>query len=92
MVLLIDLDGDQNRRSTATARIPDDLKSRVYIVGALNEREDLKCDLGPFETIGQALATDCRNDTAITWNHTLLQHNATELDRLRSQVRPIPFT
>lgn len=91
MVILIDFDSDSNRHATATARIPADLKDRVYIVGAFKEPEDLKRDLGSFESIGEALARDCRHDTNATWGHPLLAHNAAELDRLRSQVRPILF-
>jgi hypothetical protein len=38
-----------------------------------------------------ALAKDCREGTDTTWWHALLQHNASELDRLRACVRPILF-
>jgi len=65
---------------------------RVYILGALNEPEDLKnAGLGSYEEIGLAMAQDCREETDKTWGHRLLKHNATELDRLRERVRPILF-
>lgn len=92
MVLLIDFDGDKNRLSRVKARIPAHLNDRVYILGARNEPEDLKAaDLGSYETIGAALAQDCREETDRTWGHPLLRHNAGELERLRERVRPILF-
>jgi hypothetical protein len=92
MVLLIDFDGDANRLSHIKARIPAHLRERVYILGALDEPEDLKgADLGSYEEIGMAMAEDCREETARTWGHPLLRHNAGELERLREHVRPILF-
>jgi hypothetical protein len=91
IVLLIDLDGDTNRLEAAKARIPAHLAERVYILGALIEPEDLNPDLGSYESIGSALARDCRQETDTTWNHPLLRHNAGELERLRAHVRPILF-
>ena len=92
MVLLIDFDGREERLQDAKARIPAHLSDRVFILGALSEPEALKrADLGPFETIGSALAEDCREEADTTWGHELLRHNARELDRLRVSVRPILF-
>jgi hypothetical protein len=92
MVLLIDFDGTQDRLDEAKAEIPDHLTERVFILGTLTEPEDLrKASLGNYETIGSALAKDCREETDSTWAHPLLQHNAGELDRLREHVRPILF-
>ena len=91
MVLLVDFDGDENRRTQVRQNIPSDLAARVYILGCLKEPEDLRRSLGSYETIGQSLAQDCRHDTNSTWNHALLIHNAGELDRLRTRVRPILF-
>jgi hypothetical protein len=92
MVLLIDFDGQLDRVSRVRARIPEQLTERVYILGALTEPEDLKkADLGSYETIGRAMAQDCRDGTNTTWGHDLLQHNASELERLRERVRSILF-
>lgn len=91
MVLLIDLDGDQNRLNRAKAAIPSHLADRVFILGVLTEPEDLKVDLGIYETIGQAMAEDCREGSDTTWGHDLLRHNESELDRLRRDVLPILF-
>jgi hypothetical protein len=91
MVLLIDFDERQDRLETAKAAIPEHLTERVFILGARSEPEALKPVLGPYETIGRAMAKDCREDTNTTWGHDLLRHNAGELDRLREHVRPILF-
>ena len=91
MVLLIDFDGKEDRLEEAKAGIPGHLTDRVFVLGAWTEPEALKADLGSYETIGLALAKDCREGTDTTWGHDLLRHNATELDRLRKHVRPILF-
>lgn len=91
MVLLIDFDGRRERLNEAKERIPPHLSTRVFILGALTEPEGLKAALGSYEDIGRTLAKDCREGTNTTWGHELLQHNASELDRLREHVRPILF-
>lgn len=91
MVLLIDFDGQGDRLDNAKAVVPDHLKDRVFVLGAWGEPEALKANLGDYETIGMAMAKDCREETDTTWGHDLLQHNASELDRLREHVRPILF-
>lgn len=75
MVLLLDFDGRANRFGEAKAAIPRHLSDRVFVLGAWAEPEDLKADLGPFETIGRSLAKDCRHNTDTTWGHALLRHN-----------------
>ena len=85
MVLLIDFDGRQDRLSIAIDRIPERLRDRVFILGAWTEPEALK-RLGSFETVGVALARDCREQTDTTWGHELLRHNAGEVGRLSEQV------
>lgn len=92
MVLLIDFDGYQGRLNTANAAIPDRLKDRVFVLGAWKEPENLPQKLGSYETIGLAMAKDCRDNTEATWAHELLCHNAGELDRLRKLVRPFLFS
>ncbi len=91
MVLVIDLDDRGDRRSYVAAKIPIHLTHRVFILSTLTEPEKLKTDLGSYETIGFALAKDCREGTDKTWSHKLLQHNAAEVRRLNEQVRPILF-
>jgi hypothetical protein len=92
MVLLIDFDGHEDRLPYAKKAIPERLTDRVFILGAFTEPEDLKrAGLGSYETIGMALAKDCREDTGTTWAHELLHHNGSELGRLRDRVRPFLF-
>jgi hypothetical protein len=92
MVLLIDLDGREERLATAKAAVPEHLADRVFILGAWTEPEALRqAHLGSYETIGLAMAKDCREETDTIWGHALLRHNAGELDRLRRYVRPILF-
>ena len=91
MVLLIDFDGIEDRLQNAKARIPERLTDRVFILGVLSKPEDLKADLGSYETIGSAMAEDCREGTDTTWGHKLLEHNASEIERLREHVCPILF-
>lgn len=91
MVLLIDFDGNEGRLEVAKNKIPQHLKDRVFILGTLNEPEDLKQDLGSYEAIGLAMAKDCREETNAVWEHLQLRHNSTEIHRLRLHVRPILF-
>jgi hypothetical protein len=93
MVLLFDFDNhiEDRLQLAKTEFIPDDLADRVFILGALTEPEDLKPYLGSYETIGAKLAEDCREEADTTWGHSLLQHNASELNRLREHVRTILF-
>lgn len=91
MVLLIDFDGRNDRLKTVTDIIPEELAERVFVLGAWSDPERLKANLGAYEDIGSAMADDCRDETDTTWAHELLRHNASELDRLREQVRSILF-
>lgn len=91
MVLLIDFDGQGDRLKNAKDSVPDDLADRVFVMGVWSEPEALRAALGSYETIGRALAKDCGDDTNTTWGHELLQHNATELDRMRQRIRPLLF-
>jgi hypothetical protein len=92
MVLLIDFDGNVDTRlSRAKTGIPVHLLRRVFVLGALTEPENLKSEMGPYETIGRALAQDCGDRTTATWRHRLLLHNEAELARLQESVQPILF-
>lgn len=92
MVLIIDFDGNTGRLAQAMARIPANLADRVFVLGSLTDPEDLRRSFGKtFEEIGTALAEDCREDTNLSWEHNLLQHNSKELNRLRTSVRTFLF-
>jgi hypothetical protein len=91
MVLLIDLDNHQDRLADAKSVIPAHLIDRVFVLSVWSEPEKLKPTLGSYETIGSAMAKDCREGTDTIWSHALLRHNVSEIDRLREHVRPILF-
>ena len=91
MVLLVDFDRREDRLDKVRVEIPDRLQERVFVLGAWSQPEELRQNLGSYETIGLAMAKDCRDSTQVTWTHHLLCHNAGELLRLQTQVRPILF-
>jgi hypothetical protein len=92
VVLLIDFDGHETRLEAAKAEIPKELSERVFILGTLTKPEALRqASLGSYEEIGLAMAKDCREGTDAIWGHELLCHNAPELERLLTRVRPILF-
>lgn len=93
VVMLIDYDGFYNdRRAEFEQAIPDELRPRVFVVGALQTPEILKGELGKtFEEIGMSLADDCYGGTQSVWGHEQLKHNAVDRDRLVAIVKPILF-
>jgi hypothetical protein len=93
VVMLIDFDGQiDNRMEKFNNAIPEDIKSRVFVVGSSQNPEALKRALKmSFEGIGQNLANDCDARTAEYWNHEQLQHNNGERQRLFQLVRPFLF-
>ena len=92
MVLILDFDGHIDRLTTAQNRIPQHLKERVFIIGVLTNPEELRQGLGiSYENIGNALASDCRDDTSHTWGHALLVHNSGEVQRMSGIVRQLLF-
>ena len=92
VVLLIDFDQDKGRLAKVQENIPLELKDRVFILGVFSEPEKLKRTLGKsFESIGINLAIDCSNDKYDLWEHELLKHNKTELERMIKHVKPFLF-
>jgi len=90
LIILIDFDGEKARRDFVMSCVPADLKNRVFVLGSLTNPEELKrAQLGNYEEIGSRLAQDCRARTNLVWSHELLEHNASELDRLRETIWPI---
>ncbi len=90
--MLIDFDEVEYRRSQIDGRIPDDVKSRVFVVGSKDEPETLKGELKlAFEKIGWELAQDCLMDQFKLWRHPQLVHNGAELDRMVAVIKPILF-
>jgi len=92
MVLVVDFDGRERRLDRISAEIPEHLRERVFVLGTLSNPEKLRQAMGgKYESIGLAMAQDCRNDTGEIWSHNLLCHNAGELERMRKSIRPVLF-
>ena len=91
--MLVDFDEKiEDRRTRFGQRIPDDVKSRVFVVGSKDTPESLRCELGMTpERIGTALAEDCLKKEFELWHHPHLIHNSDELQRLVHVVKPILF-
>jgi hypothetical protein len=59
-LLLIDFDGDSERRNEVSNQIPEDISERVFVLGVLTEPERLRVMLGMnYEKIGASLANEC---------------------------------
>jgi hypothetical protein len=94
LLLVIDFDGDPDRMDIAWARIPEDVRGRVFILGAREEPETVRCALsriGSLEKIGTSLAEDCRGDEPQVWTHPEFARNTDELDRMKPIVEPWLF-
>lgn len=93
IVMLIDFDDHINRLKSMKTVIPGDLIDRVFVLGTLSKPEALRqAGLGSYETIGKAMANDCRSGTQAIWAHDLLRHNEGELARLRTAVCGVLFS
>lgn len=91
VVMVIDFDGVEARRAECELRIPDDIKSRVFLIGARDNPEVLKAEMkASFETIGHLLASNCVNEQGV-WNHEHLAHNAAEIQRMADAMKSIVF-
>jgi len=93
VVMIIDFDGDYaDRRDKFERAVPDDLKHRVFVIGAIQTPEVLKKSIGrDFELIGKALAEDCFADSETMWGHEQLKHNDPDRRRLIEKVKSIIF-
>lgn len=96
MTVILLIDGDQkqseaNNYSYAVAKVPNNLKNRVFILGVFSEPEELKKEIGSYEIIGEKLADDCYDNTDTLWGHSLLVHNKSELERMAFVIKPIIF-
>jgi hypothetical protein len=92
LVLLLDFDDQSDRPDQVRERVPEDLRSRVFLLGVQSEPEALRQALpGSFEDIGRGLGRECREGIRDIWAHDLLQRNANELNRLEVAVRGFLF-
>ena len=92
VLVLIDCDAKSNRINNAFAKVPSEIKERVFILGTLNEPEVLKRSLNtPLEKIGELIIEECFDANQKIWQHEQLKHNATEVARLKSVLFNIVF-
>ena len=93
IVLLIDFDHDQDRFEKNKNRIPADLSDRVFVIGILSkEPKDFCKETGMnLEKIGEELAKNCSDNILGLWDHALLKHNQSELERIIPSVKPFLF-
>ena len=92
VIMLVDFDENNERFEYFSERVPEDVKPRVFVIGAWDEPEELKRQLNSsLEGIGQALADGCDSDNFEVWHHEHLKHNNAELERLVDVVKPILF-
>jgi len=99
IVLVIDFDQRPKKWDSFMKRIPADVADRVYVIGTLDEPENLRSSLvkqgaiapNTFEKIGDLIASDCREGTEQIWGHPHLVHNASEVQRMRADLRNILF-
>jgi hypothetical protein len=93
VIMLIDFDDHvDTRRAEFDKEIPDEFKTRVYVIGSKNTPESLKNELKKsFEAIGTSLADDCEAGTTVWWDHEHLKHNELDRKRLVETVKPFLF-
>jgi hypothetical protein len=93
VIMLIDFDEKiEDRKTHFERRIPEGVRSRVFVIGSKGTPESLKRELGmTLERIGTALAEDCLEKDFEVWHHAHLMHNSDELQRLVDIVKPILF-
>lgn len=92
VILLLDIDDCESRRNEIMSKIPQDIKSRVLLLGVKNEPERLKSDLlCPLAQIGASLARECKDRRREIWMHDLLKDNLDGIDILGDGIRAILF-
>jgi hypothetical protein len=89
VLMVIDFDHQfPSRLAHFQSKIPREVATRVYILGAENEAETLKAEQkmhwGP---LGAKLADECRQQQHVHWICPQLAHNGPEVARLNANVR-----
>jgi hypothetical protein len=87
VVFLLDFDDQSDRPDKVKAKIPEDLRGKVFLLGVQSEPEALRqAGFGSFEDIGRRLAKECRERTKDIWAHDLLRQNTGEVNRSEQTV------
>jgi hypothetical protein len=92
-LLIVDFDGNAHRGSEIKNQIPEEVRDRVFVVGVLNEPENLKNSTGmKFEQLGLQIAEGCKDSNIDFWERQEpLAHNVDEIRRLSKAVRNLFF-
>jgi hypothetical protein len=87
IVLLIDFDNVfPARLQRFQNAIPADISERVFVLGALDEAETVKSEVGlSLSQIGIRLAQECDEGVTNLWGHAQVQHNHNERLRLHAK-------
>ncbi|MBL8891673.1 MAG: hypothetical protein JNL67_16960 [Planctomycetaceae bacterium] len=89
---MMDCDDETNRLHESLDKFPDELRARLFLIGALAEPEILKREVQkPFEDLGRQLAEECCTDNYQIWSNPQFVHCADQIQRLRSKLRPWLF-
>lgn len=92
IVLLIDFDNADNRKERCEKDIPEDLKSRVFIIGSRQCPEAAVKAIGKKpEEIGSLLADECSSGQYVVWTNDHFGHNYAERQRLSEAVKDFLF-
>lgn len=92
VVVLIDSDNQPDRINKSLADVPDDVRDRVFILGAFREPESLKAAANlHFEQIGERLAEECYVGDTNLWGHDEFSHISNEVSRAKDSLRSLIF-
>ncbi len=93
-VLIVDFDNEKDRGSQIRDELPEEVRDRVFVIGALTDPESLKRATGlRFEELGGKIAEGCIELNDVFWRQQeLLSHNLQEVCRLSGSVRELFFT
>ncbi|MEI8267779.1 MAG: hypothetical protein WCI59_18785 [Betaproteobacteria bacterium] len=99
LLLLIDFDNQLDSRleeyKALKAGLPAGVADRIYLLGCIEEPEKFRaaCNYSKsIEKLGLELSDDCSPPPAQNlWQHAHMLHNAAELHRLVTQVRPFLY-
>ncbi len=92
VVGIFDCDEEPGRIAEQIARIPEDVRDRIFLLGTLDDPQAFRNEAGlSFEEIGISLADECFQQEFSLWRHPQLAHIGQEIDRAAATLRPILF-
>lgn len=92
VILLLDFDRDDDRRTKCEQAVPADIKARVFLFGSRDEPEAVRRDVPEsLEAIGTRLAEECYRESYELWTGRHFDHNDTERQKLSATVKSILF-